>query len=311
MSNQIKWRSKILLAKIETTYGVDPVPATANGILGIDVEIQPMEGNDESRNIIQAYLGGQEDLPTSLHAILTYSTELTGSGTAGTAPAWGPMLRACGLAEVIVAATSVTYNPISDNMESISHYFWVGDTRHVITGCRGTAELTVNAQGIPAIRWTFTGLFQNPTEVSRVTPTLTGFKKPKVATTTNTPTFNINGVSLVMRNFSLNFNNEVEQRLLIGKEEILIVDRAEEITTQVEAVPLTTFDPFTLAGASTSVALNLVHGTVAGEIVTLAAPTCRVQRPSSYTNEQGVLEWPLNLKALPNAGNDQFTLALT
>lgn len=47
MAEPIKWRTKILLAKEEATYGVDPVPATANGILGIDVEIKPMEGQDQ------------------------------------------------------------------------------------------------------------------------------------------------------------------------------------------------------------------------------------------------------------------------
>jgi hypothetical protein len=144
-----------------------------------------------------------------------------------------------------------------------------------------------------------------------VTPTLSAFKKPAIATNTNTPTFTINGVSLVMRSFSLNLGCDVQPRLLIGREEILIVDRAEEISTQVEAVPLTTLNPFALAKDQTSFAVSLVHGTQAGYITTLGAPTCQMKRPDGYENDQDVLEWPLNITPLPSTGNDQFSLALT
>jgi len=311
MADPIKWRSKILLAKIETVYGTDPAPAAGDGILATNVEIKPMEGNDVSRDLEYAYLGAQPQIPTAVRTTLTYSVELAPSGTAGTVPAWGVLARACGLAEVIVPATSVTYSPISTAMESVTHYFWIGGTRQVITGCRGTAQISVNAQGIPVIRYTFTGLWSQPTEAARVTPALTGFKKPEVATNANTPTFTVNAVPMVLRNFGLNFGNDVQPRLLIGREEILIVDRAEEITAQVEGVHLSTFDPFALANAQTSVAVNLVHGTAAGKITTIAAPTCQLKRLDGYANDQDTLEWPLSLIPLPASGNDQFSITLT
>lgn len=310
MADAIKWRSKIILAKIETTYGTDSVPATADGVLASNVEIRPMEGSEESRDLIQAFLGGQEEFVKELHVVLTYSTELVGSGAAGTVPGWGPLARACGLAETISAGVSVTYTPVSASMESISHYFWIDETRHIITGCRGSAQIVVDAQGIPKINWTFTGLWTNPAQASQVAPTLTGFKDPIIATNTNTPTFTINSVDMVMRNFNFDFGNDVQQRFLVGKEEILIVDRAETITTQVEAVVLTTLDPFALAQAKTKVPVVLTHGTTAGEISTINAPSCQIGRPD-YANEQGALEWPLTLKPIPVNGNDQFSLVLT
>ena len=234
MPSPIKWRSKILLTELEAVYGTDPTPAAGNAILAKNVEIKPMEGDDVSRDIENPYLGGQAEIPTALRSTITFSTELVGSGAAGTAPAWGPLARGCGLAEVIAAATSVTYSPITDNMESVTFHFWIGDTRHVLTGCRGTAQLTANAQGIPEIRWTFTGLWNEPTSSARITPDFSSFKKPKIATSSNTPTFNVNGVSLVLRNFGLNLNCDVQPRLLIGREEILIVGRDEEISIQVK-----------------------------------------------------------------------------
>lgn len=133
----IKWKSKVVLAKIEASYGVDPVPTgAANAIQLKNVNFQPMEGTSENRELETPYLGGQSEIPAGLHAKLTGEIELVGSGTAGTAPGWGPIARALGMAEVIMGATSVTYNPISSAMESVAVYFWIGDTRHVMLGCR-------------------------------------------------------------------------------------------------------------------------------------------------------------------------------
>ncbi|MEX0841716.1 MAG: hypothetical protein WD039_05465, partial [Xanthobacteraceae bacterium] len=308
----IRFSSKVILAKIEAVYATDPVPTgAANALLMTDVTIAPMEGDSVSRNLARPYMGAQEEFAVGLHMVLSGSTELVGSGSAGVAPAWGPLARACGLAEVIAADTSVAYNPVSESHESISLYFWIGATRHVLKGCRGTAVLTITAQGIPVIRWTFTGLYAEPSEVAQAAPTLTSWQRPVVATKTNTPTFTVGGVAMVLRNFELDLACSVERRLLIGKEEILIVDRAESIAAQVEAVPLTTFNPFAKASDMSNLAVSIVHGTVAGHISNIAAPTCQMQRPTGYENQQNILEWPLRLTPKPSAGNDQFTLTLT
>jgi hypothetical protein len=312
MPAPLLWRSKILLAKIETTYGTDAVPTpAANAILANDVKLLPMEGTDVGRDLDLPYLGPQGTIPNELHAKLSFKVELAPSGTAGTAPAWGTLLRACGCAQTINAATSVVYNPITDSHESATFYLWIGSTRYVLLGARGTARFTINAQGIPYIEFEFTGLFTQPSEQARTTPTLTAFQKPKVVSTTNTPTFTINAVAMVMRSFELDLRNKVENRFLVGAEAILITQREDMIKTQVEAQPLTSFNPFTLAAAQTAVAVNLVHGTGAGNIATLAAAAAQMQRPQGLENAQDIKEWPLSLMPLPTAGNDQWTLTLT
>lgn len=311
----MRWRSKIILLKPEASYGVDPVPAAGNGILMTGVQFKPMEGQDVSRDLELPFRGGQELIPVGLYCVLTGRIELVPSGTRGTAPGWGPVMRALGCSETIVAATSVTYAPITDNHESAYGYFWVAGTRHKMAGVRGDAIMRFNAQGLPYLEVTLTGLYAGVAEAARVAPTLTAFKRPRVVTKANTPTFSINSVAMVMRNFALAMRNDVQPRLLVGKEEVLIVDSAEQITTQVEAVPLTTFDPHTLAQADEAASLipvSLVHGTQAGYTLSLSAPTCQLQRPTGYADQQGIAEWPLTLNALPSgAGNNQWSLTLT
>ena len=312
MANPIFFRLMVLLAKLETTYATDPtLTGAANAILAKNISINPMDGTDVSRDLIRSYLGNQGTIPAELAVVIDFDTEIAGSGTAGTAPAWGPLMRGAGCAEVIVASTSVTYSPISDAMESVYIQFWIGATLHAAKGSRTQAKATLNAQGVPIIHWTFTGLFIDPSEVARPTPTLTGFKDPLLVTNVNTPIFTVNAVSLVMRNYSFDFGNKVEKRLLVGSESVLITDRGESIDVQVEAVPVTTFNPYGLAKAQTRVPVIIRHGTVAGNICTINAPTSQIQRPRGYTNNQGVAEWQLSLKPQPNTGNDQFSIVMT
>ena len=308
----IFFRTKVLLAKIETTYGVDPTPTgAADAVLGKDVKISPMEGQDISRELDLAFMGAEPTIPANTFAKISFKVELSPNGAAGVAPAWGPLLRACGCAQTIVASTSVTYNPISLTHESITLWFVIGSTLFKVPGARGTAKVTIGAQGIPYIEFEFTGLFTVPAEGSRPTPTLTAWKKPTVASKTNTPVFTIGGTSLVMRQFALDLGNQIETRFLINSESVMLVDRAETIDVTVEAEPLTTINPWQLAVNQTQTPVIVQHGVTAGSRITINAPLAQVQRPAGVEENQGIAEWPLKLIPQQNAGNDQWTLAIT
>lgn len=312
MPAPILWLNKIILAKIETVYGTDAVPTAAlNGMLTVEPKILPMEGSDVSRDLDLPYLGAQGTIPNELHKKLSFKVELAPSGVLGAVPAWGPLLRACGVQQVINSGVSVVYTPITDNHESLTFYLLVGSTRYVMRGARGTAKFTVDAQAIPYIEFEFTGLFTQPSEQTRTLPTLTAFKSPQVASSTNTPTFTINAVAMVMRSFELDLGNKVEKRFLIGAEAILITQREDMIKTVVEAQPLTAFNPFTLAAAAQAVPINLVHGVGAGKVSTFTVPAAQMQRPQGLQNAQGIKELPLSAVAIPTAGNDQWSLTLT
>lgn len=307
----IRMRDKILAVNIESTYGVAAVPGGANAILATDVNLTPMEGQDKSRNLDRGYLGGQPSIPLDLHCKLSFKVEIAGSGTRGVAPGYGPLLRMCGCAETITANTSVIYNPISGSHESGTVYLWIGSTLYAMTGARGNLVFRGNSSDLPYFEFELTGLFTEPTEAARITPDYSKFQDPKAVTNANTPGFSINSTDFVMRSFSMNAGNDVQPRFLVGAERIIIVDRNEGIEFQVEATPLTTFDPFSLALNQTKVDLQLVHGIGNGNVVTLDVPTMQMQRPTGLTEAQGIKEWPLRGVPLPASGNDQFTITLT
>lgn len=316
----IKWKSKIILVKPEVTYGVDPTPTgAANAMLMTDVQLQPMEGEDVARNLELPYLGGQEQVSTGLRVVLTGSFELVGSGSTGVPPGWAALMRACGVAQVVTPDTvpgdgtgTVDYVPVSDAHESVALHFHIGPTRHIILGARGTAVFTIGAQGIPTGRVTITGLFVRPADQARPAVTLTGFQTPQVATKNNTPTFTIGAIPFILRTFTLDLGNDVQPRLLIGVERILIVDRTETITANVEAVPMATYNPYAVAEDLTRQAVVIQHGTVAGKRVRIEASQAQQRRLSGFEQNQNITEWPLAFSPLPtSAGNNQWKITLT
>lgn len=156
----IFWKSKIIMIKLETTEGTDAAPTGAlNAFLMKDVQFQPMEGQDASRNLERPFMGAQEEYPTGVYSVLTGTIELVGSGDTGVAPGWGPALRICGVAEVVEPdavpgdeSGTVEYTPISNGFESASAHFYIGTTRHVMLGGKATGQITMNAQGFPEAR---------------------------------------------------------------------------------------------------------------------------------------------------------------
>lgn len=306
------WKSKTLLAKIESVYGTDPTPTgAANAILATEVSFSPMEGTDVARNLERTYFGADDSVPAELRAVITFTVELVGSGSLGVAPGWGPLLRACAVAEVITATTRVEYTPVTDNAESVTLYFDVDGTQQRMRGTRGTAVLSLGSSGIPKAVFTMTGLFSVPTEAAKPTVDYALFQAPQIGSTQNTPVFTIGGITFPMREFSLDLANEVQPRILIGQEAILITGRNERLSVTVEAVPVTTYSPVALAQSKVPQAIALQHGTVVGRKVGLTLPSAIPQRLSGYQESQGILEWPLVFSPQPTAGNDQWKITLT
>ena len=112
-------RKRLLLAEIESTYGTDPSPGAADAVLVRDLNITPVQSDVVSRDLVRPYLGASEQLLANTRVECTFSVELAGSGTAGTAPRFGSVLKACGLAETAVTP-AVTGTATAGALNSIT-----------------------------------------------------------------------------------------------------------------------------------------------------------------------------------------------
>ena len=130
-------RRRLILAKIESVYGTDPTPTGAsNAILVRNLEIQPLVAETVNRDLVRPYMGQADQLLARERVEVSFEVELAGSGAAGTAPAYGPILKACGLSETLVTSTSATYAPVSSSFSSVTIYYHEDGIRHKLTGCR-------------------------------------------------------------------------------------------------------------------------------------------------------------------------------
>ncbi|MDQ5910079.1 MAG: hypothetical protein QG599_2174 [Pseudomonadota bacterium] len=305
------FRKKILLAKIETTYGTDPTPSgAANAILTSDLTIQLMQGQTVQRNTDREVLGNELTYHVAPYTMLSFGVELAGSGDAGTAPAFGPLLQACGFAETLTASTDAVYVPVSSGFKSLTLYYHQDGLLHKVTGAMGTVTFSLSPGGIPKMNFTFTGLRNAPTDTALPTPTLTEFQTPIPVTDSATPTFSLHSYSATMGGFNINLANEVVYRNVVGNEAVHIVDRAPSGDVSIEETALATKNFHTICAAHTTGALQMVHGTVAGNIVTLDAPVVQLLQPT-YADSNGILMLNMNLALIPDAGNDELTLTFT
>lgn len=310
------WDIQLITAKEETVYGTDSEPTgAANAILVQNAKLTPMAATEVTRQHSRPYQGARPSLLVGKHMKLTFEVEAKGSGVAGTVPGYAVLLRSCKLAEVIVAATSVTYNPVSTGHKSCSIYFYIDGILFKMVGCRGDWKYKLNADGIVVIEFTFTGLFTTPSSVAVPAPTYGSqlTQVPLEATTETVPTFSIGSfLTAGLRTFSFNAGNNVVFRNLIRRRQVMITGSDETIDFQIEAEALATFDPFALASAGTTQAVSLIHGVTAGGIVTLSVGRFQILNPGDLQQQDGVVEYALRGKCLPSdTGNDQFTLAFT
>jgi len=307
-------RRQLLLAEAEVTYGVDPTPtAGSNAILVRNIEVTPLEADTVNRELIRPYLGQSEQLLAQTRVLINFEVELAGSGAAGTAPAYGPLLEACAMTETVVASTSVTYAPNSDTSPgSVTIYFNNDGVLHKATGCRGTFTLNCAVGEIPTIAFEFTGIYNAPSDSALGTPTYANQADPVVFKNGNTTGFQVFSYAGCLQSFSLEMANEIIYRELVGcTKQVLVTNRAPAGEVMIEAVTMATHNFFNDATGSSTGNLTFQHGQTAGNIVTFTAGQIDLGNPS-YSDEDGIQMLTLPYIATPtDSGNDELELVYT
>jgi len=306
-------RKRLILIETESVYGTDPTPDGADAVLVRDLNITPQQSDVVSRDLIRPYLGASEQLLANTRVECTFSVELAGSGTAGTAPQYGKALQACGLSETIVAATSVTYAPVSESFDSVTIHYNVDGVRHKVTGCRGTFTLNANVGEIPTIDFTFTGIYNAPDDSALPTATYTNQASPLIFKQGNTDTFELLSYSGCLQSVTMDLGNTIVYRELVGcDKEVLITDRSSTGTVVIEAPTIAAKDYFAAALDDSSLGnLTFQHGTAAGNIVDFESTGVDIG-DLSYSDQDGIAMLNLPFTAVPStSGNDEFSLVYT
>jgi hypothetical protein len=305
-------RKRLILVKTESTYGTDSVPTGTDALLVRNLDITPISGDVVSRDLIRPYLGNFDQLIAQNSVAINFEVELAGSGTAGTAPKYDAILKACGLAATIVASTSVTYAPVSASFSSATIYFNVDGVLHKLTGCRGSMNMSCAVGAIPTLAFNLTGVYNSPTDTAAPAATYSAQATPLVFREGNTSAFSFFSYSGILQSVDFNLSNDLVYRELVGgTTETLITDRKPAGTVMIEAPTIATKDFFTTALASSTGNLTFLHGTTAGNRVTFLASQVDVINPT-YQDQDSIMMLSVPYVAIPTtAGNNEFSLAFT
>jgi len=305
-------RRRLILAKIEGTYGTDPTPVGGDAVLVRNLEIQPLVADTVKRELVRPYLGQSDQLLSQTRVELSFEVEVAGSGAAGTAPAYGVVLRSCGLSEAVSAGASVTYAPESSGFESCTIYYHQDGIRHKVTGCRGTFEMSCEVGQIPVISFSMTGIYNAPTDVALPTPTYNDQATPVIFKEGNTTAFSAFSYSGCLMSYNFSLANDVIYRELVGcTKEILITNRAPNGTVVIEAPTITAKDFFTVATGTSTGSITFQHGQTAGNIVTMTTAQSDLGN-LTYSDQDGIQMLNMPFIAVPtSSGNDEMSLVYT
>lgn len=304
-------RKRAILAKIEGTYGSDAnATGSADAILTVgDPTVTPLDLTMIDRQTIAQHMGNGEKLAGDAWALVEFMVEMAGSGTAGTAPAWGKLMRACGFAETITAGVSVAYSLVSSAFESLSIPINYDGVLHKLLGARGSVKLALAAGDTGKLNFRFLGNFQPVADASLPAVTLSGWKKPLPVNNTNTD-FTLHGFAAKLQSLELDVGNDLVKRVLVNDtQQARIADRSPAGKVVMEATTVAEKDWWSAMRDLTAGTLSLTQGTTAGNIVEVACPSVQLGNPR-YSDFQKT--WMLNADLYPNpsAGNDEIVFTV-
>lgn len=303
-----RWPTLAMLHKIEATYGVDAAPAAADALIATNITFTPYEATAVSRDLLLPYMGHQGEIMTAEYGKIEFDIEIAGAGAAGDVPKYGSILRACGFAETITAATKVEYTIVESGQESGSIYFNSDGVQHIFMGGRGNLSLSMVPKQIPKFRVSYMGMLGTVTDAAMPAVSMAGWITPVPVSKANT-TLALHGYSGAAENLSIDLGNTVTPRFLIGDEEMKITDRKATGTAVVVATSIATMDWFALAKSRNRGALAAAHGTAAGNIVEISAPAVEIGKPSQGQTDN-IANYSLPLAFCPVTGRDELKITV-
>lgn len=310
-----------ILAKVETTYGTDSAPTGAANAILISNASYEITYNNVNRDLIRPFLGGSDQLTGTRYVKMNFEVEFANSGTAGTAPAWGPLLRACGFAESSLATPArVEYTPVSATFTSLTIYYHLDGVLRKALGCYGTADLDLGADNRPVWKFQFWGLDGGLTATADPTVTLTAFKTPQVVTVNNSGTVTLGGTysagvvtggtAYPSRGLQLSLGNDVQNISLLGTggQRISLVNREVTGSIQLDLTAAQEVSFRTDINNNTTTSLSMTHGTGAGVGMIVTAPQVQRINPKDV-DFNSEMEVALDLRFTPTtAGNDELRI---
>lgn len=310
--------SQILLMKAGITYGTTPTFTAADALKVFDLDCKELVADMAPRNFADGEAGQTGGSAfTRPRSELVFSFEAAGSGTAGTKPAWLPVIEACGFLTTTVVGVSNTISPASLNSTLAFADFKCkhAGADYFSYGARGSWELSMTSGEVPRVTCNSQGIYTAPVQAAMSAPTYSNQALGVVVDASNTPTVEIGSletpIARCISAFTLNAGSTATYFNEAGctSPEIRITDRQPTATIAYRETTFTDFNVHEAIQNRTPHALRIIHGPV-GARSTIILPKVRFNT-AEKTDRDGVLYRTCELEIDRTAGtNDWMTWKL-
>jgi len=300
MANQITAKNTFLVSTGGVPAATDVI--TTNGIVFVNPTAKSITYSD----IGNGALGNEKTLINNDYVTAEFTVEVNakGSGAAGTAPTYGEVFKACGLAETVNASTDVTYTPASSFVAGTA-IAYLDDYKREVTGIAGTFTFGGKVGEIPKFSFSLKG-FTTLAETSEVNPAVTLDPNDNLVIKSVTAV-TVGGSSISLEDFTFDFGVDIQEAYAVGGlKEYYISDYKP--TLKVSAVK-------TKGNSAHWAELNdnsqksviVTLGTTAGGIIEFTAPYCQ-PTDVSESDENGKVKYDRTWSCENSTGGDNFSI---
>lgn len=305
---------KVILVKVENPAGTDAVPVGAtDAFQAIDFKWgNAGKANTDEFKYAAQYYGARDVFNVSMARDCSFDVPVIGGGTPlGTnyPAALLALYRACGHAAVETPATDVVFTPISTAEETCSLYAYEdGLLRKMLYG-RGSMKWLWAENKVPRCSVAMMGLYSTPTDAPMATPTFPVLQKPVGFGKANT-VITLGALGLKCMSAELDGGRTNAYRRLSGVEDIIPSDLKPTVTLKFEMPTVAQKALYTELETTVEQALSIVHGTVAGNIFTMAASRAQLVDLNEDKDRTRIVV-TAKLELLPSALGVPYTHTLT
>lgn len=293
MATKMKFRKKVVLANTESTYGTDSTPdGSTNAILTRNLEITPLEGEELQRELDKGTMGNDPGTLVGQHARISCQVEMAGAGAAGDIPAYDPLLRAAGHAQSEddeTTPTEIYYDPIDDDVTSLTMYFHHDKTLYKVVGARGSVTFECGKRQYGYMQCEFMGLIEEYVGGTMPTVDQSAFVKPLPFRAANVD-FTLFGSLRPLHTLTVTGGQEVNFYETSENESLEQEDRASTFQATIEHPHLTDdWDVYKAIRDDEQGDLQFVLGTTGGNIFQLDCDAVQMLNSPSLSNENGIV----------------------
>jgi len=307
-----RFEREVLLAKEETTEGVDSIPTAALNSIPI---MEPAPPEFDPRVIERGHplssLSRLKPLVGARATKMAFKSEFYGSGTNDVPPRNGDLIEACGFGEQVNTGVSVVYTPGSANLKTVTLYNYFDGLLYKALGVVGSMKISGKTGEPVVFEYEMLGLYQDDADQAIVTPAFgPNHSSPPQALSI---TFTLDAITtFLLREFNIDMGTQIIARESMGAEGgfagFMTGKRNPTGNIIIEMESKATYDFLTKWKDSQQVAATIALNGAAGNDLEIGLNLSYTNITIEDADGLAVLNIPIALSKVSDAGDDELTL---